>query len=244
MEQNETSKTRIKDGLSIIIIGTGLGFIILVVIFSYCNQSYDFDNIKELVTIILPVLGAWVGTVIAHHFGKQNFDTVNQSLQNVVKKITNEDVFLSITTEEAMIPLKDIAFLDFTDEVKERAIKKIIDDDKFTNYNRIAFFDSGFIFRYLIHKSTFTLFLVNKSSSENPTDKIKFNEFLNDSDEIKKLTNAVGFISRKSNLLEAKQKMDAINECMDVFVTENGLPTEPVVGLITNNEIQRRSVLK
>jgi hypothetical protein len=48
---------------------------------------------------------------------------------------------------------------------------------------------------------------------------------------------ATAFVPITANLLEAKQAMDAVKKCHDVFITLNGEKKEPVLGLITNSMI-------
>jgi hypothetical protein len=49
------------------------------------------------------------------------------------------------------------------------------------------------------------------------------------------------FVPVTANLLEAKQAMDAVKKCHDVFLTLNGDKNEPVLGLITNTMILEHS---
>jgi hypothetical protein len=49
------------------------------------------------------------------------------------------------------------------------------------------------------------------------------------------------FVGKNGTLLDAKKAMDAYKECQDVFATENGKKEEPILGLITNNEILENS---
>jgi hypothetical protein len=51
------------------------------------------------------------------------------------------------------------------------------------------------------------------------------------------------FVKKDGTLLDAKKAMDAIDECLDIFVTENGKKEEPVLGLITNNKILENAVV-
>lgn len=37
--------------------------------------------------------------------------------------------------------------------------------------------------------------------------------------------------------MQASAKMETVEHCQDVFVTETGTAAEPVVGWLTNNEI-------
>ena len=48
---------------------------------------------------------------------------------------------------------------------------------------------------------------------------------------------SIAFVSSKTTLGDAKAAMEKTKNCQDVFVTENGIPEEPVIGWLTNTEI-------
>jgi hypothetical protein len=57
------------------------------------------------------------------------------------------------------------------------------------------------------------------------------------SDIQKVLNYAWGFVSLDSNLRDAQLIIDRVDVCQDVFVTQTGKNTEPVLGWITNSTI-------
>ncbi|MHB9141400.1 MAG: hypothetical protein ACYC25_05960, partial [Paludibacter sp.] len=116
---------------------------------------------------------------------------------------------------------------------------------QFESYNRFAVFDNNKVVKYMIHRSTFFQFIYQKYTEQKSkgvtpdTDILTLGDLLGSTDEKIKntLTRGIGFISINANLLDAKRVIDATDECQDVFVTQNGKPSEPVLGLITNNRI-------
>jgi hypothetical protein len=44
-------------------------------------------------------------------------------------------------------------------------------------------------------------------------------------------------VKKTATLIDAKNAMDTMKECMNVFITENGKIEEPILGLITNNRL-------
>ena len=55
------------------------------------------------------------------------------------------------------------------------------------------------------------------------------------------LRKAAAFVSADQTLADAKAAMEAVKGCQDVIVTQNGAPTMPVIGWITNTDIGRLS---
>jgi hypothetical protein len=51
--------------------------------------------------------------------------------------------------------------------------------------------------------------------------------------------NSLAFLSEGAMLSDAKERMDATAGCQDIFVTEHGLPDEPVRGCLTEGELRR-----
>src|SRR2546429_9060008 len=47
-----------------------------------------FDIAKYVLGVLLPVIGAWVGTVLAFYFGKENFEAASRSAANLVRQLS------------------------------------------------------------------------------------------------------------------------------------------------------------
>jgi hypothetical protein len=54
---------------------------------------------------------------------------------------------------------------------------------------------------------------------------------------VKALIEAFGAVSKKATLAEARLKLESIANCRDLFVTETGHATEPVLGYLTNLDL-------
>ena len=53
------------------------------------------------------------------------------------------------------------------------------------------------------------------------------------------MVDSLAFVSMQSLLADAKQAMEKIKGCQDVFVTENGKQSQPVKGWLTNVDIAK-----
>src|SRR5689334_5156636 len=47
-----------------------------------------FDISKYVLGVLLPVIGAWVGTVLAFYFGQVNFEAASKSAANLVRQLS------------------------------------------------------------------------------------------------------------------------------------------------------------
>jgi len=97
----------------------------------------------------------------------------------------------------------------------------------------------------MIHRSVFLEFIYQQGATLQPGDPsattgiLTLDSLLSTTDERIKntLNRGFGFVSNDATLLDAKKVIDSIDECQDVFITQNGKATNPVLGLITNNMI-------
>ncbi|PYJ66774.1 MAG: hypothetical protein DME76_16260, partial [Verrucomicrobia bacterium] len=52
------------------------------------NNAQFFDTAKYVLDVLLPVIGAWVGTVLAFYFGQVNFEAASKSAANLVRQLS------------------------------------------------------------------------------------------------------------------------------------------------------------
>lgn len=227
--------------VTIAVVGITIGISI------YClatNSGSGNQGITFIGQSLLPLWGTWFGTILAFYFGKANFEAATKSYQEVINKLTTEEKIANIPVKEVMIPFDKIEYLDYDKEINN-SIKSILDYERFSKYGRYAIFDKKHLLKYIIHKSTFNRYIVEKLDSGKDKESIfktTLQDFINDivsseSDLKSQILKGANFVSIDSNLLDAKKAINAIPECQDVFITATGKSTEPVLGLITNNMI-------
>lgn len=223
---------------------TGLVLVATIVVAAFLLWRPEKPDTSFIGQTLLPLWATWVGTIIAFYFGKDNFEAATKSYQDVIKSLTPDDKIASISVKDIMIPTKDIVHLDLSKSLEKSIVDEILENKDFKTYNRFAFFDDSDVVKHIIHKSTFTYFLVKKvKESGVAVESITLKAILEENEpSIKNMLDySLSFVSINSNLLDAKKAMDAIPECQDVFVTQNGKRNEPVLGLITNNMILEKS---
>lgn len=227
-----------------------LGITIVIALFILRNPQTGTDgklhiDLTFIGQTLLPLWSTWIGTVLAFYFGKANFEAGTRSYQEALKlSQTPEEKIAKLAVKDIMLPVKDIVFLDYETELPN-SLSAILSYPQFEPYNRFAVLDKNKVVKYMIHRGTIYEFLyaryeqLKKGGQPADTDQIKLEELINSPDEKFKrtLTRGFGFVAFESNLLDAKRIMDATDECTDVFVTQNGKPTESILGLITNTRI-------
>jgi hypothetical protein len=54
--------------------------------------------------MILPMIGTWVGTVLAFHFGKEQLEAATRSVTSIARELTPDEKLRSIRGTDKMIP--------------------------------------------------------------------------------------------------------------------------------------------
>jgi hypothetical protein len=69
------------------------------------------DNVKYVFGAILPLLGTWVGAVLAHYFQKENLAAATQSISDLASKVAGTDRLQATLARDVMIKPDQIATL-------------------------------------------------------------------------------------------------------------------------------------
>ncbi len=211
--------------------------ITVLLISIFIKKDNDMSFIGQT---LLPLWATWVGTILAFYFGKSNFEAATKSYQDIIKTLTPEEKMASIKVIDVMIPFNEIEHIQYKVPYVEK-IETILKNPKFKEYNRFAFIDENKLLKYMIHKVQFTNYISSKAFekdlAKDDVINLTFDKFIEENKDNNYVLNTSTFVSLNSNLLDAKKKMDSIKECQDVFITQTGKDTEPILGLITNNII-------
>jgi len=81
---NEPSKSSFRDKMGVIMIILSIGLLITLTILSIRvinspDTTEKFKDIKDLFGMLLPLIGTWVGTVLAYYFSKDNFEAASKT---------------------------------------------------------------------------------------------------------------------------------------------------------------------
>lgn len=195
---------------------------------------------SHVMTAVLPLLGSWVGTVLAFYFSKENFAAATKSVTDLAKQITSKEKLETTLARDKMIPRDKMFILDSPETEK---LKDILDKLKADNKGaRIPFVGNNDIPRYIIHRSVIDQFLADKAmaGATNLGD-LTLGDLLQDPDIKKKIEQGFATVKEDATLADVKKAMDSSPDCQDVFVTKAGAKNEPILGWITNGIIEDNS---
>ncbi|HEX8877560.1 MAG TPA: hypothetical protein VF777_12490 [Phycisphaerales bacterium] len=190
----------------------------------------------QILTLVLPLLGTWVGAVMAYYFARENFESAAKQTRLLLGQKLDSPAI------DAAIPAAKIQALTLpqTDNGSGLALSAIRDKLKEIAKYRVPIFDENKAARFVVHRQPLDGFLADRLGQP-ATPPPMFNDLLDSPEFGKQVQNACAYISKDATLAEAKAAMESRQNCQDVFITEHGRPDEPVIGWLTNNEIQRAS---
>ena len=244
MEKSEKSVSitdnKFRHWMAIFVLILSIGGLIILSI-SVVFKGDDPESAKYVFAAVLPLLGTWVGTLLAFYFSKDNFESATRSVREMAAELTGVEKLKSVKVTEAMRSFKEITF----SPLKKGEENKVQLNDllnTFKDLERMPLTDDQRM-AYLVYKGMIYRFISQKAMKKEDVSKLTLKDLLESDSSLKLLfEKSFGFVSKAATLADAKTVMDAISrtiKCEDVFVTESGKSDEPVLGWITNKAIAR-----
>lgn len=82
-----------------------LGITAILVAINGADVEKRFTYVKDVLTIVLPLIGTWVGTVLAFYFSRENFVAAARQTADLVRQLTPEQRLQGIPVTEAMLDM-------------------------------------------------------------------------------------------------------------------------------------------
>ncbi|AEB08391.1 hypothetical protein [Desulfobacca acetoxidans] len=238
----EPNKSDHREKLSIWITWTSIIGVLGLSIVMIISAWQDKDTRTMVFTAALPLFGAWVGTILAFYFGKENFEAATRSVTAIARTVGVMEKLTEIPVRNKMIPRNEmlvetsppdkIILVDALQKLQEKLRLPILNDQGHVTY--------------IVHRSAIDNYLVKKAL-QTPTPDLKtltLQNLLDEDAELKKwLGESFATVEEGASLAKAKIIMDNLDKCEDIFVTRNGTKKEPVIGWVTNGIIQEAAKL-
>lgn len=202
-----------------------------------------YNLIRDTFTLLLPVLGTWVGTVLAFYFSRENF----AEAASFMKQLTPDQKLQEIPVMDTMILLEDAntAKLKLEKPEDQYKLKDDIIDGLFNKHqkNRLPMIDATGAVKYVVHRSLIDKYITEQALAGNAAVAGATLKDLLDQGGNRKMATSFGVVDKAAKLLAVKRQIDSMPDCSDVFVTEGGSPTAKAVGWITNVMVAEKSKL-
>ncbi len=199
-----------------------------------------FDVAKWVLGAVLPVVGAWVGTVMAFYFGKESLKAVSDNAEKIITKLGSpQEKLESRKAGESGIEIDQntavhrITKASLETEDLNDIKKSYSKDGGKTFFERLPILNADGSAAACLHYSTLTKYLSNTDQT------VATNMTLGAL--IKKLNwepaKSFATLLSTDTLAAAQMRMKDSKECSDIFVTADGTPSTLAKRWITNDDI-------
>jgi hypothetical protein len=206
------------------------------------SGAAQFKDTSQLVfNSLLPLLGTWVGTVLAYYFSRKNFESASQSVERMVTLTTDQKLGQLFVQKEMLRPGEITVYSIPNGQGPKDVLLKDLRGKLGGKITRIPVVDSKGVVLYIIHQSGLFKFIAEKAvAGGTAIDKLTMQDLVDDAELHNWVTNIV-YISEGASVADAKAKMDEQKGCQDLIVTKSGSKSEPMLGWMTNVDIGRLS---
>lgn len=200
-----------------------------------------FDVAKYVLGVLLPVIGAWVGTVLAFYFGQGSFEAASKSAADLVRELSPREKLQAKAADKAMMKINEVTTFKIPPDKTEADItmRKLINEgfekDKLHPRQRLPILDPRGIGKYVLHRSTIDAFVAPKKRPPDVDEStLSLQDLLEDSKLKDYILNSFLPLGPEATLADAKDLLDNNPQCLDILVTKDGTKNGIVDGWITN----------
>ncbi|MFW6221757.1 MAG: CBS domain-containing protein [Fibrobacterota bacterium] len=224
--------------IALVVVLVGYTIISVVSFKSVGNGDMTGD---EVLDVILPVIAAWTGAVVAFYFSQKNTDSANRTVDRLVEKLTPEQRLASTPGVTCMIPLERMEYYkkEKNDIKLIKLNSEILGKMKKIKQNRLPVLDNRNRVHLIIHRSMIDRFFAQKfiENYQSSKDNLNVGHLKNDEEIWPIISKGMAFVRPSDTMADAKREMERTKNCLDVFVTSNGKQDGEVIGWITNGRI-------
>jgi hypothetical protein len=221
-----------RERLALVVVGASFLSIVLIAGAAIALADNRGSTARLVFTSVLPVIGTWVGTVLAFYFARENLEAATSS----TLALTGREIETPVT--KVMIPEADFIALDLGADQKLEDVKLTTVRAKMKEIDppsrRVPIRDTARAVLCVIHDSTLTAYADSQEGlSIDNLGETKLGDLLADKT-FEPLIKANGFVARSATVADARSVMSSIENCNDIFVTDTGKPSERAIGWLTN----------
>jgi hypothetical protein len=229
------------------VLGISGGTILVISAIALYGAASDPDQFAETSRLVfnalLPLLGTWVGTVLAYYFSRKNFEAASQSVERMVT-LTTEQKLAQIFVEKEMIrPAQMTVHQIPAGKTARDVLLKDLRAKLGGRITRMPILDSSGVVQYIVHQSGLFKFLADKAlggATPAEIEKLTLQDLVDDA-ELKSWVANIVYVSERASVGDAKKAMEERPGCQDLIVTKTGSRTEAMLGWMTNVDIGRLS---
>jgi len=234
-------------GVALVVMALVVGYVARTAYFEAKSLSVATDLVEKFLFALLPMIGTWVGTVLAFYFTNDSFQTASNQTRLTLAD-AREARLRQISVREAMVPISKVQAIE-ADEAEWPNVYFDTDVIDLINkkFSRVPFLSKG-RGRVLgiVHDAIVKAYAwQNGVPPQGGTKTRTLKDFLEDAAVREFFAHSLAFVGPDATLADVKRAMDAASArghtCRDVFVTEDGTPTGKPLGMVTNIDLEKFS---
>lgn len=199
----------------------------------------DGTDALTVFNVLVPVVASWVGTVLAFYFGRENFESANREIREMVRELTPDERARQPAVT-VMHPAwhMTVLILDGPEALTTRTIGDL--KSRFVgNVSRLPILRADHSAWYMVHESRLNQYL---TAGGELTDTLQtFLDARDAEDPPVRFDYGYGFltVAETASIADVKRELDSMPTVQDVFVTRGGTPDGEVLGWISNVRLAR-----
>jgi len=231
MEENKSTSN--EGSRSILAYSTLIFSALAITILAAVAIAMNSENSLTIFNVVLPVFATWVGTILAFYFGRENFESANRQVREMIQQLAPEQRAEASVTS-IMRPLNNAVHYQISEGKGDQDVKlselfdKLVPD----NVSRLPIIDTDRKPKYMIHESSMDKFIATGGKQEDNLENFITTQ-QNAGFEFG-LNKGFVVVSEQTTLAAAKRKMEDKPNCQDIYITKDGSPEEPLTGWISN----------
>jgi hypothetical protein len=219
--------------LAVVVISLTAVVIVSGLVIGFATPEGKPEATRLVFSSVLPLLGTWVGTVLAFYFARDNLDAATTSTIRLGRSLRPET-----PVQDVMIPLARITAhrLAVGADVAAVKLSDLLSNMTTSGFQRIPLLTSDDRVVHVVHTSTLSAFAESSQllpaalTTETMGDLLAIPKFAS-------LVSAIGFIGSAEVVDTARAAMGSVANCNDIFVTSDGTASGVVVGWLTNTDL-------
>jgi hypothetical protein len=192
-------------------------------------------------TAVLPLLGTWVGAVLAYYFSKDNLQAASQTTLQAVRAVGGGAATEGATVKDVMIPLNRIRpRVDVADDAaaKAQVLRHLYDTMVSSGMSRVPIFSDDVVI-YVVHQPDIDRYAQSKGVACTALANTDTLQALMLDPEGAKDVSRFATVTTAATVAEARAALAKESEAKDLFVTEDGSKSSKVLGWLTNSDLAR-----
>ncbi|MGV7223175.1 MAG: hypothetical protein ACQ9MH_16800 [Nitrospinales bacterium] len=192
---------------------------------------------KSIFNIVLPVFASWVGTILAFYFGRDNFESANKQVREIIRRLTPEERAKTMVNS-IMRSLDNMVHFQIPSGKSDQDVKVSELSNKFVNnVSRLPIVDAEKRPKYMIHDSSIDKYIAAGGKQDDTLELFIVTQ--KDAGFEYGINKGFVVVSVQSTLADAKRKMEEARPCQDIFITKKGNTDEQLMGWISNVRISK-----